>query len=166
LNSGRCRRFVTPSSNTDRPLNGGSHFRIHPATQLDWVADGAAEREAPVQRPFLLRSAQRFFIASDRRFLPAADIWCLPMTAGADLAAFGLPGPRRTPIPSRAAIALSIWSLSFFSSATIRSSSKAFTSSHVSFREPMRTAKSIKTGWTRRTANSERSEAVAGTVVS
>jgi hypothetical protein len=74
-------------------------------------------------QPFFLRSAQRRFIASDRRFLPAAVSRprFLPVVAGEDAAI--LAGPRLGADPDNASIARPIRSLSDFKSAIIFSTS-------------------------------------------
>lgn len=76
--------------------------------------------------PFLLRSAHRFFIASDNRFLPSA---VRPRRlrffgAGGLATAFCFVAGAGASVPSSAAMARLSRSLSLFKSATIRSRSK------------------------------------------
>ena len=77
-------------------------------------------------RPFFLYSAQRFFIASDNRFLPAAvrRPRLLLFAVGAEAAAFSFEVAAGESVPSSAAMARLSRSLSLFNSATILSKSK------------------------------------------
>ena len=76
-------------------------------------------------RPFFRRSAQRFFIASDNRFLPSAvrRPRLLLFAVGAEAAAFPFEVAAGW-VPSSAAMARLSRSLSLFNSATILSMSK------------------------------------------
>lgn len=76
--------------------------------------------------PFFLRSAHRFFISSDSRFLPSLVIPPrLFLFVAPDLGAAIRPLlPEAIPAPTKAVIARISRSLSFFKSATILSISK------------------------------------------
>jgi hypothetical protein len=77
-------------------------------------------------RPFFLYSAQRFFIASDNRFLPSTvrRPRLLLFAVGAEAAAFPFEVAAGESGPSSAAMARLSRSLSLFNSATILSRSK------------------------------------------
>ena len=79
-----------------------------------------------LDRSFFLRSAQRFFIASDNRFLPSAvrPPRLLLLAMGAEAAAFAFEVAAGESVPSSAAMARLSRSFSLFNSATILSTSK------------------------------------------